>query len=95
MTVIIDGIKISGTTPTHETITNYHYAQTDPAKANWMTKAAMVDWVEKHPEVAFCTDANGKNSAYVYVVPNNNNPYLRTKKDGVWGDNLLAQPISK
>jgi hypothetical protein len=88
----ITGVTISGTTPTHETITQYYFQDVDGLETGWKTKQQGVAYVEAHPSTVWV--AGKTESAWVVAVPNGSNPaYLRTQADGDLTDNLLSVKV--
>lgn len=87
MAVQITRIRQTGTT--HASITNYEWNQNGRISA-W-TKAEGVAWVRRYPGQTYVSD--GWNTSIVYVVESGPGaPYLRTRADNVWTDNLLSLP---
>ncbi|MEO7715500.1 MAG: DUF3892 domain-containing protein [Capsulimonas sp.] len=62
-----------------------------PAMCGVFTREQMVAWLnESEFNKAYVTD--GVNTVSVLVVEGHDPPYVRTKRDDVWTDNLLSLP---
>lgn len=58
-----------------------------------LTKESAIRRIESKEEAFFTVDQSTGKRAYIGVVREAGKaPYLRTHADGVWNDNLLAQP---
>jgi hypothetical protein len=89
MTIRFTARHMSGGTE-HEHVASLQWIKdgTNETKSN--TRAQLVDWIDNKGGKAYAADTSG-GSAWVKVVQATP-PYLRTQKDGVWTDNLLALP---
>lgn len=74
----------------HEHIAALRWIQDGQTETQECTRELLVDWIKNKGGAGYVLDSQGDN-AWVKVVETNP-PYLRTKKDGVWKDNLLALP---
>ena len=83
----IVGIKISGSTPTLSTITDYLFTGQNGEGSFWYPKAQGVLYVQQHPNNVVVS--GGGATSYVDVV-SGTPPYLRTRADGTTSDNLLS-----
>ena len=88
MSLKITHVRFSGTSKTHQSIVRYKWQNEQTAATGDNDKPSMIDWINKGGQ-AFVV--SGANRAQVLVV-NDNPPYLRTKADNTWTDNLLALP---
>lgn len=73
----------------HEHITNVKWFDPATEKQDQSTRDSVVQWILNQNGDARVKSGNAE--AQVHVV-NANPPYLRTKADGIWTDNLLALP---
>jgi hypothetical protein len=94
MSIQITQIKVSGTSVTHETITDYNFKDADNTETGWKTKKQAVDYVDKHANSVW-VDGPTKSAWVVVIQSGDKAPYLRTKADGVLSDNLLSLPVVK
>ena len=53
---------------------------------------ALVAWIEQKNGKAYVDDSYGHRVDVHVVTPSVGAKYLRTRKDGIWTDNLLALP---
>lgn len=83
----ITHVRIAGENQ-HEHISHVKWRNSSTNATGEMTRADMVDWINKGNAV-YVTD--GTNTVSVGVVKANPS-YLRTYADGKWTDNLLALP---
>lgn len=67
------------------------YNPSSPDDRYESTRAQMVTFVRNNPGEAYVYDSPTKTRVIIKVV-NANPPYVRTKKDGEWQDNLLHLP---
>jgi hypothetical protein len=86
----IVAIKLSGTVPTLNTITDYLFAGQNGEGNFWYPKAQGVTYVKQNPNSVYV--AGGGKSSYVDAV-DGTPPYLRTRADGTTSDNLLSLPV--
>jgi hypothetical protein len=87
----ITGIKVSRKPPALETISEYYFQGRNGENSLWVAKPEAVAFVQKNPNSTYVS--GGGSTAYVEVVANGANPYLRTKPDGTTSDNLLSLPV--
>jgi Protein of unknown function (DUF3892) len=73
----------------HEHIIEYKWASTISKEYGASSRLTMIDFINKNPKTVFVEDNNG--TVEVFVV-NANPPYLRTKADNRYTDNLLYLP---
>ena len=73
----------------HEHIQSVQWRDRSSNETGQATRATMVDWIGNKGGSAFVKDNVG--SVPVLVV-DAKPPYIRTKKDDRWTDNLLALP---
>ena len=91
MSVQIIDVRMAASGSGHEAISHYQWKDLENGSSNWAHKAAMVDWVRRHPNQAWV--GGPVKSAWVEVIENPGGaPYLRTRADGVLSDNLLSLP---
>lgn len=86
--VEITAIHLDGGTR-HEHIASVKWRNPSTSKVGTSSRATMVDWLRDATNRAYVTD--GQHTVSVGVV-DGKTPYIRTHKDGVWTDNLLALP---
>lgn len=90
MSIRITHIRLSGTPPTHERITDLKWVDTSDRKTDSSTKTAIVDWIDGGGTAYVGT---GSAQAQVGVVrPGGAALYLRTYADQTWTNNLLELP---
>jgi hypothetical protein len=91
MSIRIDAIRMSGGT-THQHIAHLWWSNPSTGKTGDNTRAQVVAWIEQDNGKAYVEDAY-RHRVDVHVVrPVSGPKYLRTQRDGVWTDNLLALP---
>lgn len=73
----------------HQHIQELKWQNVKSGATGHSTRAAMVDFVRKHPNQAYV--AGPTESAYLRVREANP-PYVQTYADSTWTDNLLALP---
>ena len=74
----------------HQHIAALRWSKDGTSEAKESNRETLVAWVRDQNGQGYAADATG-GTAWVHVV-NATPPYLRTQKDGVWTDNLLALP---
>lgn len=91
MSIKITGIRLSGG-QAHEHIVRLWW--TDPADGDTgnNSREQIVSWIEDKNGKAYVEDKLGHRADVGVVKPSGRPKYLRTRKDGVWTDNLLALP---
>jgi hypothetical protein len=87
--VIITHIRMSPGGTSDEHITELRWWNPASGEMNSSTRQAVIDWIQTKGGVARVTD--GFTFADVTVVAGPL-PYLRTMRDGIFTDNLLALP---
>lgn len=75
----------------HEHIAAVRWRKSDSPETGESTREEMVDWIGKKGGIAHVRLDND-HDVKVEVVLKANPPYIRTKADGDWTDNLLALP---
>lgn len=91
MSIEITHIRLSGTVRAHEYITHLWWKGVDTGTANSITKAELVSWIDNHKGDAYV--GSGSQRVRVYTIhPAGGTPYVRTKADGMWTNNLLSLP---
>lgn len=90
MSIRITHIRLSGTPPTHERITDLKWVDISDGKTDSSTKAAIVEWIDGGGTAYVGT---GSTQVQVGVVrPTGTTPHLRTYADQTWTNNLLGLP---
>jgi Protein of unknown function (DUF3892) len=87
--VYITAIHMMSGGTAHEHIADVRWYDPDTKNINTSSRATMVDWIANKNGVAKVTD--GKSAVEVRVVQGTP-PYLRTRANNRWTDNLLALP---
>lgn len=91
MALEITGIRMSDTGDSHEHIILYGWKMDADGKAGNSNKTTMVQWVDANTGKAF--SGSGDSRVPVQVERREGtDPYLRSRADGVWTNNLLALP---
>jgi hypothetical protein len=90
MNIYIIGIKTNDRLPSHETITEYQWL--DGTEAKWTAKAGMVEWLDRPNNSAATMTATGSSAPVFVRREQGKYPYLQTKADSKWSNNLLALP---
>jgi hypothetical protein len=85
--IYIEAVHMSGGTK-HEHIAEVKWRDPSNNATDCWSRARMVDWINDGGQ-AYVKD--GSDRGLVAVV-NASPPYIRTKADDVWTDNLLALP---
>ena len=88
MAIRITGIHLVGG-HAHEHIGAVRWIQDGTATEASTTRGAVIEWLRQTRSRAYITD--GPTAVDVEVV-NDDPPYLRTRADGNWTDNLLSLP---
>lgn len=91
MAICFTAIRLSGGTQ-HEHIVHLWWANPANGSTGDTSRAQLVDWIENQHGKAYVEDHYGHRVDVYVVTPRVGSKYLRTKKDGVWTDNLLALP---
>lgn len=91
MAIRFTAIRMSGGTQ-HEHIVHLWWVNPADGSTGDNTRAKLVDWIENHNGKAYVEDRLGHRVDVYVVTPRVGSKYLRTKKDGIWTDNLLALP---
>jgi len=91
MAIRFTAIELSGGTQ-HEHIVRLWWVNPANGKTGDNSRAELVDWIEKENGKAYVEDRVGHRVDVHVVTPQYGLKYLRTKRDGVWSDNLLALP---
>jgi hypothetical protein len=86
--VHIYAVRLAGGS-SHQHISNVRWKNPDTDATGQTTRAEMVDWIKNKGGKAYV--CGGGHLARVLVV-NASPPYIRTRADGAWTDNLLALP---
>ena len=87
MSIRITHIRLSGSTRTHEHITDLKWVGIESGETGSSTKATLVEWIDDNGKAYVGT---GSTQVQVGVVrPNEGAPYLRTYADQTWTNNLL------
>ena len=90
MAVRITAIHMSAGGTRHEHIESVRWKNEATSETGQNTVAQMVEWIDKDGK-AYVFD--GQTRVDVGTVhPQHGRPYIRTYRDGVWTDNLLALP---
>lgn len=74
----------------HQHIANLRWVEDGTSETKSSTRETLVAWVRDDGGKGYVLDSAG-DEASVKVV-DASPPYLRTQKDGIWSDNLLALP---
>ena len=74
----------------HEHIASLRWIEDGKTETKASTREELVDWIKNKNGQGYVRDSRG-DQAWVKVVEGRT-PYLRTQKDGIWTDNLLALP---
>jgi hypothetical protein len=74
----------------HQHIGSLRWIEDGKSETNGSTREVLVDWISDKGGKGYVLDGAG-DKAEVKVV-SATPPYLRTQKDGIWADNLLALP---
>jgi hypothetical protein len=91
VSIRIVAIRLSGGT-THQHIVHLWWVNPANSKAGDNTRAQIVTWIEKENGKTYVDDGSGHRADVEVVTPTVGQKYLRTRKDGVLTDNLLALP---
>ena len=91
MAVRITAIRQSGGT-SHEHIVHLWWTDAATGEGGNNTRAQVVRWIEDQDGKAYVDDRFGHRVDVEVVTPRHGSKYLRTRKDGIWTDNLLALP---
>jgi Protein of unknown function (DUF3892) len=91
MAIRITAIRLSGGAQ-HEHIVHLWWANPADSSTGGNSRAELVDWIENQNGKAYVEDSSGHRVDVYVVTPRMGSKYLRTKKDGVWTNNLLALP---
>jgi hypothetical protein len=89
VTIRFTARRMSGGTK-HEHIASLRWIEDGKTETNSSTREVLVDWIKNKGGSAYVLDAQGDKAAVRVVEAQP--PYLRTQKDGIWTDNLLALP---
>lgn len=92
MNIEITNIRFTGTIKNHESISHYRWRNTATGGFGTSDKATLVAWVATAGNHAFVT-TNPVRVAVDVVRPSRGIPFLRTRADGMWSNNLLALPL--
>lgn len=90
MTIRIRRIHLSGGRE-HQHISSLEWTQENSTVAKVSSRGEIVSFIESKG-AAYVLDQSGHRVAVGVVVPSHGDKYLRTHRDGVWTDNLLALP---
>ena len=88
--VQITAIHLAGSED-HQHIATMKWKNPQSQQIGQSSRQEMVDFVRQNPAGAYATDRNGENPAYLQVV-DAKPPYVQTKADGKWTNNLLTLP---
>jgi hypothetical protein len=91
MAIRVTAIRLSGGTA-HEHIVRLWWTNPGTGKSGDNSRQEIVDWIEKEDGKAYVEDSKGNRADVGVVTPNVGAKYLRTYRDKVWTDNLLALP---
>jgi hypothetical protein len=92
VTIEITNIRFTGTAKNHESISHYRWRNIATGGFGTSDKATLVAWVATAGNRAFVS-ANSLRAEVGVVRPSQRVPFLRTRADGSWSDNLLALPL--
>ena len=78
----------------HQHIAEVQWRNTAAKEAGKSSRATMVAWLDNKTanHSAIVVDAKGETSQVGTVHPTNSAAYIRSYRDKVWNDNLLALP---
>jgi hypothetical protein len=91
MSIRITHIHFSSNIHDHEHIADVRWTNREDGSTGASSKAVVVDWIDNKQGVAYV--GVGSSQVPVHTVhPSGSAPYLRTRGDGQWTNNLLALP---
>lgn len=91
MSIMITAIRLSGGN-SHEHIVRLWWTNPSTGKVGDNSRAELVRWIEHENGKAYVEDRTGHRADVGVVTPRVGAKYLRTYRDRVWTDNLLALP---
>ena len=91
MAIRFTAVRLSGGTQ-HEHIVRLWWVNPANGQTGDNSRAELVNWIENKNGKAYVEDQFGHRTDVYVVTPRVGAKYLRTKKDGVWTNNLLALP---
>lgn len=91
MAVQITHVRFNGYNRSEETIVRYQWFNPSDGKFGDNDKPSMVDFIDNKKGEAYVGSGTSKVAVGV-VHPAPGDPYLRTRADGIWTNNLINLP---
>ncbi|MBE1514742.1 DUF3892 domain-containing protein [Nesterenkonia halotolerans] len=91
MAVEITHVRYGATSKTESQIVAYQWRNPDDGHSGSSNKLIMVDRVENKRGTAY-VETGGFRASVAVVRPDQGQPYLRTRADQAWTNNLLQLP---
>lgn len=86
--IYLYAVHVEGTSQ-HAHISSVRWKNPDTSKSGETSRAGMVKWIRDGGKAYAC---GGQGHMARVLVVNATPPYIRTKADGTWTDNLLSLP---